>query len=115
MICDFLIGRGAAMLPPMTFDEVGQGPLFGSEWLHAVWIYTIAICAYVNEFCLMLKATSWTSVGPLTQRNLGLSSPTRRERQKPGAGFCGVSSAPAVVVSRRRKHCFVLKIHAQNS
>jgi hypothetical protein len=29
------------VLPPVTFNEVGQRPLFGSEGLHTVWIYTI--------------------------------------------------------------------------
>src|ERR1035438_6596141 len=43
MIRDFLIGWRAAVLAPMTFNEVGQRPLFGSEWLHTVWIYTITI------------------------------------------------------------------------
>src|SRR5581483_3944154 len=62
VIGDFLIGWGAAMLPSMTFNEVGQRPLFGSEWLHTVWIYTIIIYAYVNEFCLKCKATGRTSV-----------------------------------------------------
>jgi hypothetical protein len=51
MICDFLVGWRPAVLPPMTFNEVGQRPLFGSEWLYTVWIYTIMICACVNEFC----------------------------------------------------------------
>jgi hypothetical protein len=36
------------VLPPMTFNEVNQRPLFGSEWLHTVWIYTITIYARVN-------------------------------------------------------------------
>jgi hypothetical protein len=55
MIRDFLIGWGAAMLPPMTFNEVGKRPLFRSEWLNTVWIYSSIICACVNEFCQSLK------------------------------------------------------------
>ena len=41
MIRDFLIGWRAAVLPPMTFNEVGQRLLFCSEGLHSVWIHTI--------------------------------------------------------------------------
>ena len=56
MIRDFLIRWRAAVLPAMTFNEVGQRPLFGSEWLHTVWIYTITISARVNDILFTMKA-----------------------------------------------------------
>ena len=52
MIRDFLIRWRAAVLPAMTFNEVGQRPLFGSEWLHTVWIHTITISVRVNDILL---------------------------------------------------------------
>jgi hypothetical protein len=43
------------VLPAMIFNEVGERPLFSSERLHTVYIYTSINCASVNEFCLRLK------------------------------------------------------------
>src|ERR1035441_4420787 len=63
MIRDFLIGWRAAVLPPMTFNEVGQRPLFGSECLHTVWIYTINYLRPCQRNLLAIKAARTFVVG----------------------------------------------------
>ena len=63
MIRDFLIGWRAAVLPPMTFNELGQRPLFCSQGSHSVWIHTINYFRPCQRNLLAMKADRTSVVG----------------------------------------------------
>jgi hypothetical protein len=64
------------VLPAMIFNKIGQRPLFGSEWLHTVWIYSIALNVRVNEIRLRWSTGVMSGGVPFPQRAAPFDSRT---------------------------------------